>query len=76
MCPGSKPYFARVLNLNIEYQTDKNKLNNFHEKRKKKRHQGLARTLIAIDHNFACIRNSPEIAKTDPRREFRDAVKF
>ena len=32
MCSGSKPYFARVLNLNIEYQTDKNKLNNFHEK--------------------------------------------
>jgi len=31
MCPGPKPYFARVLNLNIECQIDKNKLNNSHE---------------------------------------------
>ena len=31
MCPGPKPYFARVLNLNIEWQIDKNKLNNSHE---------------------------------------------
>ena len=31
MCPGPKPYFVRVLNLNIECQIDKNKLNNSHE---------------------------------------------
>ena len=31
MCPGPKPYFAWVLNLNIACQIDNNKLNNCHE---------------------------------------------
>ena len=31
MCLGPKPYFAQVLNLNIDCQIDYNKLNKSHE---------------------------------------------
>jgi hypothetical protein len=74
MCPGRKPYFGRVLNLNVECQIDKNKLNNSHEindkgkGRSKSKHSTLRlstfwqesnRDWIGFDESVALLRHSP-----------------